>query len=197
MLIQEMKISGQKMEEILNKISSRYEQVTIDATGSVGGKAVIWNPAEVPSDWWIGMPRILSSRFRLIGKSEWFVVSAVYEPHTLVDRGLFLSQMKKLRNMHQEKRWIIAGDFNMTIYKDKKKEGIRKEDTEMERFKDVQIDLSLVDIPTINENFTWNNRRGGNKQIASRLDRFLVSEHIIGMDIFYEASILPSIGSNH
>ena len=54
-----------------------------------------------------------------------------------------------------------------------------------------------MDIPTINGKFTWNNRRGGNKQIASRLDRFLVSEHIIGMDIFYEASILPSIGSDH
>ena len=67
----------------------------------------------------------------------------------------------------------------------------------MERFREVQTELRVVDIPTINRKFTWNNRRGGSKQIASRLDRFLISEHIIGLDIFYEASILPSIGSNH
>lgn len=99
--------------------------------------------------------------------------------------------------MHQEQRWIIAGDFNITTSKEEKKGGIRREDLEMERFRDVQIELSLIDIPTINRKFTWNNRRGGNKQIASRLDKFLVFEHIIGMDIFYEASILPSIGLDH
>ena len=31
MLFQETKILGEKMEEILNKIKPRYEQVTIDA----------------------------------------------------------------------------------------------------------------------------------------------------------------------
>lgn len=67
----------------------------------------------------------------------------------------------------------------------------------MERFKGVQTKLRVVDIPTINGKFTWNNRRGRTKQIPSRLDIFLVSEHIIGLDIFYEASILPSIGSDH
>ena len=99
--------------------------------------------------------------------------------------------------MHQEQRWIITGDFNMITSKGEKKGGISREDPKMERFRDVQIDLRLVDIPTINGKFTWNNRRGWNKQIASRLDRFLVSKHIIGMEIFYEASILPSIGSDH
>lgn len=29
------------------------------------------------------------------------------------------------------------------------------------------------------------------------MDRFLISEHIIGLDIFYEASIIPIIGSDH
>eukprot|EP00253_Pinus_taeda_P005798 PITA_05798 len=67
----------------------------------------------------------------------------------------------------------------------------------MERFREVQTELRVVYIPTINGKFTWNNRRGGSKQIASRLDRFLISKHIIGLDISYEASILPSIGSDH
>lgn len=99
--------------------------------------------------------------------------------------------------MHQEQRWILAGDFNLITSREEKEGGISREDPEMERFRDVQAELRMVDIPTINGKFTWNNRRGGTKQIASRLDRFLISEHIIGLDIFYEASILPIIGSDH
>ena len=184
------------MEEILNKIKPRYEHVTIDPKGSVGGIAILWNPAEVLADWWIRMPRILTERFRLIGQSEWVAISAVYGPHTRADRDLFLTQLTKLRSLHQEQRWILAGDFNLIASREKKGE-INREGTEIERFREVQTKLRVVDILTINGKFTWNNRRGGSKQIASRLDRFLISEHIIKLDIFYEASILPSAGLNH
>ena len=67
----------------------------------------------------------------------------------------------------------------------------------MERFRDLQEELKLVDIPTINGKYTWNNQRGGSRQIASRLDKFLATEHFIGKDIFYEETILPCLGSNH
>eukprot|EP00253_Pinus_taeda_P003198 PITA_03198 len=82
--------------------------------------------------------------------------------------------------MHQERRWILAGDFNLITSREEKKGRIKREDLEMERFRDVQMELRVVDIPTINGKFTWNNRRGGAKQIASRLDKFLFFEHIIG-----------------
>lgn len=118
------------MEEILNKINPRYEQVTIDAKGSVGGILVIWNRAEILSDWWIGMPRILTSRFRLIGQSEWVAVPVVYGTHTPVDQGQFLSHLKKIKNMHQEQRWIIVVDFNTITSKEEKKGGINREDLE-------------------------------------------------------------------
>jgi len=84
------------MEEILNKIKPKYEQVTVDAKGSAGGIVVIWNLAEVTTDWWIGIPRILTRKFRVIRQSEWFLVSTIYGPHTLVDRGRFLLICKSL-----------------------------------------------------------------------------------------------------
>jgi hypothetical protein len=37
----------------------------------------------------------------------------------------------------------------------------------------------MVDIKTSNGQFTWNNKRINQHQIATRLDRFLVSESII------------------
>jgi len=120
------------MDEILNKIKPRYEHVTIDPKGSAGGIAIIWNPAEVLTDWWIGMPRILNGSFRLIGQSEWVVISAVYGPHTRADRDLFLTQLTKLRSLHQKQRWILAGDFNLITSREEKKGGISREDLEME-----------------------------------------------------------------
>lgn len=62
--------------------------------------------------------------------------------------------MAKLRNIHQEERWILAGDFNLITSREEKKGGISREDLEMERFKDVQAELRVVDIPTINGKFT-------------------------------------------
>lgn len=67
----------------------------------------------------------------------------------------------------------------------------------MERFKETQTALQLIDINTINGKYTWNNRRGGGMQIASRLDRFLTTEQFLGKDIFYEATILPCQGLDH
>lgn len=67
----------------------------------------------------------------------------------------------------------------------------------MEMFNDMIDDLRLVDIQTINGICTWNNRRGGKNQIASRLDRFLISETIMNKDFFVEAKIMPSLGSDH
>lgn len=70
-------------------------------------------------------------------------------------------------------------------------------DKAMEQFGDLIREQRLIDIQTINGNHTWNNRRGGANQIASRLDRFLISEQIMMKDVFIEATILPVTGSDH
>lgn len=55
----------------------------------------------------------------------------------------------------------------------------------------------LVDIPPKNGLYTWNNRRGGENRIASRLDRFLISENILLEGTTVDSDILPSGGSDH
>lgn len=70
---------------------------------------------------------------------------------------------------------MIAGHFNLTTSIEGKKGGLQREEPEMERSRDLQAELNLVYIPTINEKYMWNNRRGGSRHIASRLDRFLVT----------------------
>jgi len=58
---------------------------------------------------------------------------------------------------------MIAGDFNLTTSIEEKKGGLQIEELEMERFKDLQAELKLVDIPAINGKYMWNNRRGGRR----------------------------------
>jgi hypothetical protein len=55
----------------------------------------------------------------------------------------------------------------------------------------------MVDLPTQGGKFTWNNRRGGLKQVAERLDRYLVSESFFQSIQGLVAEIIPSYGSDH
>lgn len=66
-----------------------------------------------------------------------------------------------------------------------------------EAFKDFIKSTMLVDIFPKSGTFTWNNKRGGDRQITSRLDKFLVTETILLEGITVDSDILPSGGSDH
>ena len=72
----------------------------------------------------------------------------------------------------------------MITSKEEKKGGLQWKDADMERFRETQESLKMIDINTINGKFTWNNRRGGSRQIASRLERFLAIEQFLGKKYF-------------
>lgn len=55
MLLQETKVIGWKLDEILSKLKPRYEGMAIDARGTAGGIEIVWNLEEVIVDYWIGM----------------------------------------------------------------------------------------------------------------------------------------------
>ena len=56
MIIQETKISSQKLEEIMRKYKIHYEVMGQDATGTTGGLAISWNPEEVQFKNWVSLP---------------------------------------------------------------------------------------------------------------------------------------------
>lgn len=57
--------------------------------------------------------------------------------------------------------------------------------------------MRLVNTETNNGIFTWNNKRGGASQVASKLDRFIISKDLILTGIDLSAMILPFGGSDH
>ena len=57
--------------------------------------------------------------------------------------------------------------------------------------------MKLVDSESGNGLFTWNNKRGGEALVASRLDRFMISEELMLIDKEIIARVLPFGGSDH
>lgn len=78
-----------------------------------------------------------------------------------------------------------------------KKGGIRTLNRDAEAFKDFIKSTKLVDIFPKSGAFTSNNKRGGDRQITSRLDKFLVTETILLEGITMDLDILPSGGLDH
>ena len=85
----------------------------------------------------------------------------------------------------------------MILNLDEKRGGIRRLDLDSQAFQRMIEDLNFTEIPTKNGIHTWNNKRGETCQIASRLDRFLLSEDIFLSSLETEAVIAPHEGSDH
>ena len=66
-----------------------------------------------------------------------------------------------------------------------------------EDFRETLLNSSLVDLETGDGWFTWNNRRGGWHLVASRLDRFLVTESIVSQVGEIRENVIPAAGSDH
>eukprot|EP00253_Pinus_taeda_P035212 PITA_35212 len=197
MLIQETKMNQQQIQDILKKSKSKFEVMAQDTEGTAGGLAILWNPKEVIFENWISLSRILSGVCRIAGTRERVLISGVYGPHLPRGRKEFMRNIQAIRKIIPDDLWIVGGDFNLIRDLGGKRGGIRRQDPRMDDFNELITNLRLVDIPTSNGVFTWNNRRGGRNQIASKLDRFLLAEQVLNRDVFIEAKILPGLGSDH
>lgn len=134
MLLQETKVSEQKLQSIINSFKMQYECMAIDSVGTSGGIAILWNAAETTADGWIGLPRILTGTFRQIGSEETLLISAVYGPPIPGERAEFLQSIRRLSTLHNERYWLLGGDFNMLFNLSEKKGGLRRKDPEMALF---------------------------------------------------------------
>jgi len=121
----------------------------------------------------------------------------VYGPHLSGEGAAFLYSLQALSNIYPDELWIVVGDFNMLTSLGEKKGGITRANLDMEALSEAINNLRLMDKETINGIHTLKNRIRGIHQIASHLDRFLISEQLISNGIFIEATILPCMGSDH
>ena len=80
---------------------------------------------------------------------------------------------------------------------EKYKGGIHRLEPDILAFSQMIDNLNIIDLDPNDGCFTWNNKRGGTHQIACRLDRFLITEHIVLEGWNIESTIIPTFSSDH
>ena len=124
-------------------------------------------------------------------------VTNFYGPENVGDKKEFLLSLRRLREGMDNAHWVVEGDFNLIASLEEKKGGIHRLEEECETFRETIEHLNLMDIILGGGWFTWNNKRTGDRNLASRLDRFLVLESIIELGSEIHSATLPSMGSDH
>lgn len=166
----------------------------IRVAGSIG---ILWNPKEVSLENYLAYEFSLSAKFHIIGTRVRGVLTNVYGTYIAGRKNDFFKSLGTTHTWVGYWHRVIGGDFKLICNLEEKKEGHRALSNFSEIFNEKIVVWELVDLQPDNHFFTWTNKRSGERHIASRLDRFLVSESILtgGGDI--TAIILPSAGSDH
>jgi len=110
-----------------------------------------------------------------VGDKETYLVTNVYGPQRVDGKLKFLDSLEDLRDKHSGISWILGGDFNMIKSLSEKKEGTRFLSKDSMTFQTFIDNMKLVDIVTSNGIFTWNNKRGGESQVVTKLEIFIIS----------------------
>eukprot|EP00253_Pinus_taeda_P007377 PITA_07377 len=197
MFLQETKCSSSSINSLCRKLGRNIEVLEIESQGREGGLATIWDTKEIQMLSAKSNKHFIAMDFQPIGNSGSFLCINIYSPQKLEDKIKFLNSLTRLIERHPRSKCILGGDFNMITTLLEKKGGLRKLNRDAEAFTGFIDTVKMVDIYPKSGMFTWNNRRGGERLIASRLDRFLISESIIMDGITAESDILPSGGSDH
>lgn len=135
--------------------------------------------------------------FHLIGTNIYGHLTNVYFPQESTQKLKQLETLEIFNAPRTHPLWLIGRDFNMITRLEEKLGGRRKLEKESNDFKVYIQHNRLADLPFDNGIFTWNNKRIDTQQIASRLDRFLISDNFVHLRGDICASILPLAGLDH
>jgi len=197
LMIQETKCSSEDIDRLLPYCWRQGRAVSIDATGTAGGVAILWNANMVVMENFHTTRWSITAKYRLIGSDKIGHITNVYGPANPRDKQTFLSSLRYLSNLTTDDSWIIGGDFNIIRSLEEKKGGSRRLDLDSSAFNNLIDDFKLIDLETSNGTYTWTNRRTGLHQIACKLDRFLLLEPLILDGTAMESTILNYPGSDH
>lgn len=195
--LQETKCSSEEMTKISRQVWKGSMVAARDAEGAAGGLALLWNPILVNNSNLCSTSFSISGRFHILGSDIKGVATNIYSPFQPSRKPSFLSHLGSLRDWVDDAHWLIGGDFNIIYSLEEKNGGVRVTSVASNLFNKFIDEMKLVDIRSTNGLFKWENKRSGERHIASRLDHFLVSESILAGRGDIGASVLPAIGSDH
>ncbi|KAL5559046.1 hypothetical protein UlMin_035257 [Ulmus minor] len=114
---------------------------------------------------------------------------------TIVEKRLFWENIHLQTNFFSG-AWLIIGDFN-TIWSSSDRSSDSGMDIGSQRMRTALNNLGMLLIPASGGNYSWSNRRQGNRRIRSKIDRAVANEE--WWRSFPNASIrmLPQTTSDH
>ena len=195
--LQEMKCNRKMLELIMAKAWANSRSVSVDASGASEGLAIIWDPQILSLYDFHASHFCIQTTFHLLGTNIHGHLTNVYflqETHMKLD---LLNTLTDLNSMRRFSLWFCEGDLNMTTTLEEISRGKHGLEGDCLGFKDFISINQLVDLQTSNGTFTWTNKRSGPQHIASRLDRFIMTENAIHIGGDFHSSILPLAGSDH
>ena len=173
------------------------ETIAIDARGAAGGLGILWNPRVVTLSGFFTTICSISTDFHILGTRIRGIITNVYGPPKVDQKEIFIDSLSDLKTIVLNRAWIIGGDFNLIRNLGEKKGGICSLNPASTLFNNTISDLDLIDVRTSNGLFTWNNKQSGDKGIAYRLEKFLLSESVMMAGGTLRAVVLPVAGSDH
>eukprot|EP00253_Pinus_taeda_P033709 PITA_33709 len=192
--VQETKCASNTIKNTSKKLGRQMEYLENASHGWEWGLVTLWNPHVIKILFFEATRHFISLEVQVIGNSETYLCTNIYGPQKLEEKFTFLRTLLNLKLRYPNAKAIIGGGFNM-INTLLEKGGVRKLNKYSEAFLDFINTTKLVDVYHKSGAFTWNNKRGGDRHIASRLDRFLISKSLLLEGVIVESDILPSGGS--
>eukprot|EP00253_Pinus_taeda_P019617 PITA_19617 len=195
--LQETKCNSSTLGSILTKSWPGCNTVAVDASGASGGLAIAWNTQKISLSNLHASHNLIEATFHIIGTNIHGHMTNVYFPQEAPNKIALIDTIANLNSNREYSLWLIGGDFNIITKLEEKRGGRAKLDQDSTHFKDFIHNNSLIDLQTPNGVHTWSNRRTGRHQIASKLDRFLISDSVIHLGGDLSALILPHFGSDY
>ncbi|KAM7462180.1 hypothetical protein LguiA_030314 [Lonicera macranthoides] len=126
-----------------------------------------------------------------------FAVTGVYGYNTSEERWDLWRDLRRSSNAMGQFPWILMGDFNIVRTHEERVGGNMVDRAEMEDFNCCLHDIEVDDMSTKGLPFTWDNKRGEEASILSRIDRVVQNDNWGLCFPNSEAEIVPPGPSDH
>ena len=195
-LIQETKLNKVEGDKF-NKMLGVWKSIFIEAIGASGGLGIVWNPRKVSLNYLVSKDNWLCANIQSLKSETKFVLINVYGPNNTLGKKTVWAELGSVISEHKDSPIVLGGDFNTILSLNEKVGGAQNLSLSSTEFKSWIDEFNLLEIPTSNGIFTWNNRRKDNEYIAEKLDRFFIVGDISSYNKDFISNILPFAGSDH
>ncbi|XP_077249093.1 uncharacterized protein LOC143888523 [Tasmannia lanceolata] len=171
----ETKAKKDDMQQITSAICENWESQTNYDFCVKGRIWVLWDPKVVQFQVLYKTSQIIHGECHAILAGQSITISSIYASNDAIERRHLWSSLVGISSAIQQP-WIALGDFNITRFADERWGGADPNLSDMNDFNDYIEDCSLLDLRSVGQILSWNNRSCTGNLKLRRLDRALVNE---------------------